>query len=205
MRSRIRAHPAIAGVTAIYSVGWLLFGLGAGSPLAVPYFVEMVVIGWLVLRLDRRHNFTTATLGGLSFWGFIHMVGGILPVGDSTLYETWILPFLRWDHVVHGVGFAIGGIAAFEAFVPWLQTPPPPSAAAWVAFLGTAAIGALNETVEFLASRVLDFANIGDEVNTGLDLIANTVGGFVAAWIVYRRLSKAPSLDPSFNGALDGS
>ena len=189
LRARLRAHPVIAAGTAGYTTFWLVYGLTVGSKLAIPYFVEMIALGWLILRLDQRHAFTTVTLVGLSMWGFLHMIGGILTIGDATLYETWLLPFLRWDHVVHAVGFGFGGIAMLEVFLPWMTTPPTPAAAAWVAFMGTAAVGAINETIEFIASQVLPFANIGDQTNTSLDLVSNAVGGLAAAWIVHRQLA----------------
>jgi putative membrane protein len=184
----------IAACTAAYTVGWAGYGLVVDSPLAIPYFIQMLALIWLVVRLDRRRPFTTTVLAGLSLWGFLHMIGGMLVVGDTNLYETWLLPVLRWDHVVHAVGFGFGGIAAFEAFTPWMSHPVPARAGAWMAFMGAAAIGAINETVEFLASRVLEFANIGDEVNTGLDLVANAVGGLAAAWFVHRRISHGSDL-----------
>jgi putative membrane protein len=187
----------ITAATAAYTAGWTGFGLATGSPLAVPYFIQMAALAWLVMRLDQRRPFTTIVLVGLSLWGFLHMIGGMLVVGDATLYETWLLPVLRWDHVVHAIGFGFGGVAVFEAFVPWMALPVTGRAAAWVAFLGSAAIGAINETVEFVASRILDFANIGDEVNTGLDLVANMAGGLVAAWFVHRRVSQRPPEHPT--------
>jgi putative membrane protein len=190
MRQSLYAHPVIAASTAVYTAGWAAYGLAVDSPLAVPYLIQMVVLAWLVVRLDQRRPFTTVVLAGLSLWGFLHMIGGMVTIGDATLYETWLLPVLRWDHVVHAVGFGFGGMAVFETFLPWMSLPVTPRAAAWVAFMGSAAIGAINETVEFVASRVLDFANIGDEVNTGLDLVANMFGGFVAAWFVHRRVSR---------------
>ena len=189
MRQTLQAHPRIATATVAYMAGWTAFGLAVDSPLAIPYFVQMVALSWLVIRLDQRRPFTTVVLAGLSLWGFLHMIGGLLPIGGATLYETWLLPVLRWDHVVHAVGFGFGGVAVFEAFLPWMSLPVTARAAAWVAFMGSAAVGAINETVEFVASRILDFANIGDEVNTGLDLVANMVGGLVAAWFVHRRVS----------------
>ena len=185
--TRVRAHPVIVIVTVAYIVVWLVYGLATDSPLAVPYTIQMAALIWLILALDRRHPFSTATLAGLSLWGFMHMIGGILTIGDATLYETWLVPIVRWDHVVHVVGFGFGGVAIYEAFVPWMRTPPTPGAAAWVAFMGSAAIGAINETIEFIASQLLTFANIGDEINTGLDLISNVVGGLVAAAVLYRR------------------
>ena len=190
MRSSLRAHPVIAAVTAVYTVGWAGYGLAVDSPLAVPYLLQMVALSWLVVRLDVRRPFSRIALVGLSLWGFLHMIGGMVTIGDATLYETWLIPVLRWDHVVHAVGFGFGGIAFFEAFEPWMREPVTPAAAAWTAFLGSAAVGGLNETVEFVASRFLEFATIGDEVNTGLDLVANATGGAVAAAIVHRRTSK---------------
>lgn len=190
MWTSVRNHPVIAGFTALYTVALVAYGLANDSPLAVPYLVELVALAWLVLRLDRREPFTRWALGGLSLWGLLHMLGGMIEIDDATLYETWLLPVLRWDHIVHAVGFGFGGIAVFEAFRPWMTRPVTPAAAAWVAFMGSAAVGAINETVEFLASQMLTFANIGDEVNTGLDLVANTVGGLVAAWGVHRRVER---------------
>jgi hypothetical protein len=191
MRSRIAAHPWLAAATLAYVVVWALVGFLVDSPLALPYSLEMAAVSWLVLRLDLRHPFSTMTLAGLSLWGFLHMAGGMIPVGEANLYETWILPVLRWDQLVHAVGFGFAGVAMFEVYEPWLSENPAPRAAAWTAFLGASAIGALNEAIEFLASQVLPFANIGDEVNTGLDLIANTLGGLAAAWIVHRRTRTA--------------
>lgn len=182
----IHRHPAIASTTAIYVLALAGYGLAADSPLAVPYLVQMVALSWLVLALDKRSPFSTVTLTGLSLWGLMHMVGGMVSIDGATLYETWLVSFLRWDQLVHVVGFGFGGIAAFEVFTPWLAKPVSPAAAAWTAFIGSAAIGAINETIEFIASRLLPFANVGDAINTGFDLIANAVGGACAAWWVHR-------------------
>lgn len=201
MWATVRTHRDIAAFTVLYVVVLTSYGLLTGSPLALPYFLQMVALSWLVLRLDARHAFSRRTLSGLSLWGLLHMLGGIVAFGDVTLYETWLLPVLRWDHVVHAVGFGFGGIAAFEAFRPWMAEPVSPAAAAWVAFLGSASIGAINETVEFLASQLLPFANIGDELNTGLDLIANAVGGVVAAVYIRRQVARKAMEDIQEAGA----
>lgn len=190
MRRTIRAHPALASTTALAVVAWGAYGLARGSPLALPYLVELAVLATFVGWLDSRHPFRRATLAGLSLWAVLHMAGGMLDIEGVTLYETWLLPVLRWDQLVHAVGFGFGGVAVFEAFQPWLGSDSGPAAAAWVAFMGSNGIGAVNEVVEFIASRLLTFANVGDEVNTGLDLIANAVGGAIAAWVCHRRVTR---------------
>ena len=53
-------------------------------------------------------------------------------------------------------------------------------------------VGALNEVVEFFASRTFA-ANVGGYVNTGWDLVANLLGCATAAWGLYaREPSRAP-------------
>lgn len=196
MWATVRTHRVIAAVTVLYVVALTSYGVLTDSPLAIPYLIQMIALSWVVVRLDARHAFSRTALAGLSLWGLLHMLGGIIAVGDATLYETWLFPVLRWDHVVHAIGFGFGGVATVEAFRPWMAEPVSPGAAAWVAFLGSASIGAINETVEFVASQLLSFANVGDEVNTGLDLIANAVGGGVAAMFVRRQVAREERADP---------
>jgi hypothetical protein len=60
-----------------------------------------------------------------------------------------------------------------------------PGIAVLVAFMGMG-VGALNEVVEFFASRTFA-ANVGGYVNTGWDLVANLLGCAVAASALYVR------------------
>jgi hypothetical protein len=47
-------------------------------------------------------------------------------------------------------------------------------------------VGALNEVVEFLATRLLPETNVGGFENTGWDLVFNTHGASAAAVLIYR-------------------
>jgi hypothetical protein len=56
-----------------------------------------------------------------------------------------------------------------------------------IAALAGLGLGALNETAEFLITRLSSSTSIGGYRNTGFDLISNTIGATVAAlWIYYR-------------------
>jgi hypothetical protein len=46
-------------------------------------------------------------------------------------------------------------------------------------------LGALNEVVEFIATLFLE-TNVGGYRNTGFDLIYNTVGATIAAFLIAR-------------------
>jgi hypothetical protein len=48
-------------------------------------------------------------------------------------------------------------------------------------------VGAANEVVEFLATRVLPETNVGGYENTGWDLVSNTVGCLIAAVLIHAR------------------
>ena len=63
--------------------------------------------------------------------------------------------------------------------------PLTPGVAVLVAFMGMG-VGALNEVVEFFASRTFA-ANVGGYVNTGWDLVANLIGCAVAASVLFVR------------------
>jgi len=56
-----------------------------------------------------------------------------------------------------------------------------------VVVLGGTGLGAVNELVEFLISRVVAESKVGGYENTGLDLVANVVGCLAAAlWAATR-------------------
>ncbi len=85
--------------------------------------------------------------------------------------------FVRFDHVVHAIGFGFAGLAFSDA----LGRRAP------LALMGGLGFGALNEMVEFLITRVVPDTNIGGFENTGWDLVANAVGAILAAlWVRFR-------------------
>ena len=182
----LRAHRVLVAIVGLYYFGFLALGLATGNN-QVPYYAAfMAILAGLVAFWDSRRHFSKLVLGGLALWGAMHMAGGMIPAsGDRVLYNVWLLPFLRFDHLVHAIGFGFAGMAFWESVRPTVDRALASGAA--MTMMGGLGFGALNEMVEFLITRVVPDTNIGEFENTGWDLVANTVGAALAAIWVRRR------------------
>lgn len=185
MLDRLRAHSSVLAVLAAFYVA--LVGLGAvtSNSQTLYYAVLVPVLLLLIAYLDSRQPFSDLVLWGLALWAVMHMAGGLVPAsGDRVLYNVWLLPFVRFDHLVHAIGFGFAGLAFREGVRTSLSSATSGAAIVWIGGLG---IGALNEMVEFLITKVSPDTNIGGFDNTGWDLVANLVGASIAAFWVHRR------------------
>lgn len=175
---RLRSHRTLATTVAVYFAGFLILGVATSNP-QVPFYAGFmaVTLGAVVLW-DARAQLSELALWGLALWGALHMAGGMVPIGEGeVLYNLWFIPFVRFDHVVHAIGFGFAGLAFSDA----LGRRAP------LALMGGLGFGALNEMVEFLITRVVPDTNIGGFENTGWDLVANAVGAILAAlWVRFR-------------------
>jgi putative membrane protein len=182
------AHRALAA----FGLGYyaLLLGVGAatGNASTPVYAAFMAVLFALGILADLRVRFGRGVLWGLAAWGLLHMCGGLVPVGgDRVLYEVWLLPVVRFDHVVHAIGFGFAGLACWQAARRSAPGAFGGPAAIPVVVLGGCGLGALNELVEFLISQAVAGTRVGGYENTGWDLLANLVGCLVAAlWAASR-------------------
>ena len=183
MLERLRAHPGLVAVVSVYYFGFLALGLATGNTQVPYYAIFMGVLLTLVAYWDSRRRFSNLVLWGLALWGALHMAGGMIPIsGDRVLYNLWLLPFIRFDHVVHAIGFGFAGMAFWESVRHTVDRTIASGAA--ITMMGGLGFGALNEMVEFLITRVVPDTNIGEFENTGWDLVANTVGAAVGAlWV----------------------
>jgi hypothetical protein len=142
-----------------------------------------------VAAADPRVGFSTVVLVGLAAWGFGHMVGGLVPIGDDrVVYNAVVARWIHVDNVVHFFGFGFAGAACWEATREWLPARPGhPVGVAVVVCLFGAGVGAINEVAEFAATHLLDATNVGGYENTGRDLVANLLGSSGAGALVSRR------------------
>jgi hypothetical protein len=192
MLERLRAHVGLVAFVAVYYLGFLALGFATGNSQVVYYAVFVAVLLALVAFWDTRRRFSNLVLWGLALWGALHMAGGLIPViGSRVLYNVWLLPFIRFDHVVHAIGFGCAGLAFWESVRQVLDRRTVSGAA--MVMMGGLGFGALNEMVEFLITRVIPDSNIGGFENAGWDLVANTIGAGLAALWVHWQWSRRPA------------
>jgi hypothetical protein len=179
-------------VVAAYVAGWSVYGWLTGTRATVPYLVTMVVLSAVVARVHVRVGLSRAVLWTIAAWGFAHMAGGLVAVGDGVLYNASLgAPLLRYDRVVHAIGFGTAAVACWQALRSIDPTVPlTAGVAVLIASMGMG-VGAVNEVVEFFASRTFA-ANVGGYVNTGWDLVANAIGCIVASSVLFLRARATP-------------
>jgi uncharacterized membrane protein YjdF len=169
-----------------------------GNQEFVFYIVVVVLLIGAVLAVHWRVQLSQGALWALSIWGLAHMMGGLVavpegwPVNGETrvLYSLWLIPGrLKYDHIVHAYGFGTTTWVCWQGLRSILRSydanAQPTlglmvlSAAAGLGF------GALNEVVEFAAVLLVPETNVGGYVNTGWDLVANSVGAILAAILIF--------------------
>jgi hypothetical protein len=185
---------AVIAFTLLYLIAGLNASLTGGNWEFVFYIVVVLGLGLFILSIRRRAGFTPALLWALSFWGLLHVIGGLVPVPSDwpiagtkrVFYSWWIIPgLLKYDNPVHAYGMAVATWACWQGLrtAAGLRTPTAGTLA--IAALAGIGLGAMNEVVEFIATLFLD-TNVGGYRNTGFDLIYNTVGALIAAFLIGR-------------------
>jgi len=175
------------GFVAASFVGGIALGL-ATKPGSVPIYIGAMLIAIaLVLLIDSRVQFGKAVLWGLALWLPAHLIGGLWVVDGEVVYAHWILkPVVRYDNLVHAFGFGVAGLATLEAMRRSVA-PGSRAVAFLIVWFGGMAIGAVNEIVEWISTKVQTVNNVGDFENSMRDLAANAIGAAVAGWWVARR------------------
>ena len=110
-----RRHPLLAVVTALYVVLWTAYGIATDAAGVYAYLVWMVFAIGLMTYLEGLVRFSTHVLVLLCIVGFCHMAGANLDISGVILYKQVWLGFIRYDHLVHGVGLGSAGLAVWEA------------------------------------------------------------------------------------------
>ncbi|MGH2683540.1 MAG: DUF2238 domain-containing protein [Actinomycetota bacterium] len=202
----VRDHPLLAVVSLGYVVGFTVFGIATERGQTTTYLVQLAVTFALVAAIHERVGFSGHVLWALSFWGLLHAAGGILYTGEEVLYRFKAAPVLpRFDQAVHAFGFGAATVAVWQGLRTELRRGTQPGAGiGFVVALAGMGVGALNEVLEFLSTRIFAETNVGGYVNTGWDLVYNALGASAAAaWIAIRERRTGTAL--SLRGPVDGT
>ncbi len=190
-----RELPVLA-VNLIYIPAFTVWALMRLNYEFVIYAAVIVAFFGLILATQRRTRFGLGILWGLTLWGVLHMAGGLVPVGDGVLYGVVLVPLfrgesiqvLRYDQVVHALGFGVATLACHHLLRARLRDGVGSRAVlgVLVALMGMG-LGALNEVVELVAVLILPQTGVGGYLNTAFDLLFNTLGAAAAAvWVSMR-------------------
>jgi hypothetical protein len=183
-RSLVAAREAkVLGFTGAYLAAAAVGAFVSGNAEFLYYIAVVLLLAGGVIAVHLRARFPAALLWCLSLWGAAHMAGGLVPVREGqVLYNLWLLPGrLKYDQLVHALGFGVTTWACWEALRRALADPRPRTGPLVLCAAAGMGFGALNEVVEFVAVLVLPETNVGGYENTGWDLVSNLVGAIAAA------------------------
>ena len=160
-----------------------------------------VLLGALA-GLHSRIRFSTGLLWSLSVLAVFHMAGGLVeipsdwPVEDRhRLYDWWLIPpdILKYDHLVHVFGNAVATWLCWQVLQRTVASKTgwgfhglrPTWELLFFCVLSGMGIGSVNEILEFLTTRFVRDHGVGGYANTLMDLVANSVGSLVVAFVIW--------------------
>ena len=120
----------------------------------------------------------------------VHLSGGLIRVGDDVLYNASPgVELLRYDHFAHALGIFFGTQLLWELLVRDAVQPARRGHLVVVCLLAGLGLGAVNETIEFLATLAHGSggSHVGGYRNTGWDLVVNLVAGLSAGLVLHQR------------------
>jgi hypothetical protein len=162
------------------------------------YILVLLFFFGLIFFTIKKTEFDYLILWGLSIWGLLHMSGGGIIINGDVLYNLEIFHViniedtyvLKFDQFVHLFGFFVTALVAFHILKRQVKSKPNWTLIYITSALISMGLGAVNEIVEFIATVSVDYVNVGGYYNNSLDLIANTIGAFLAIFLMRVRKNK---------------
>lgn len=187
-RNAIREEPLLVAATLLSTAGFVAYGLAIGSRLTPTYAVTIAALFLAVAAIHARTPLSRPVLWALLAWGIAHLAAGTIEIGDGqVLYNQRLMfPPYQVDRLVHMFGFGTATLVCWEVLRARVPTVTMSKAIAVLVALAGLGVGATNESLEFLATRIAE-TNVGGYDNTGWDLIANTFGCVAVTIALYIR------------------
>lgn len=164
----------------------LVWSLFSGNFEFLFYGITTVILVALLHKGDQHFDFGSKVLWGFNIWIILHILGGLLPVGDSVLYSFVLIdlvgePYsiLKYDQLVHFYCYFIAALLIWKV-VSSLNSNSVITASL-ITILAASGIGGLNEIIEFLATVFIPDTNVGGYENTAIDIVSNFLGACIAA------------------------
>lgn len=163
------------------------------------YIGVIIFFFLLILQTNKKVDYQSGSLWGLTLWSILHMSGGGLFINGTRLYELILFPMigepyniLKYDQFVHIVGFWVATIVLYNLIKPLIKKDNNK----WVALsivvvMAGLGAGALNEIIEFALTVIVPQTGVGGYENTSLDLVSDLIGAIGAmVYIVIKNKNK---------------
>lgn len=182
-------------ITLLVLIGFLIKALIDKNYEFLGYWIVLVVLFLLVIRLDKKFNFPLWGISLFSIWSILHMAGGLIKINGTRLYDLMLIPLigdpfyiLKYDQVIHAFCYFAISVLVFYVLKNYFNKKN--SALLVFATLAALGIGLLNEVVEFGMVVFADAADaVGGYHNTALDLVFNLIGSIFGP-LVAKKLTR---------------
>ena len=170
----------------------LIFGVIfvlAGNSEFVYYSLVSFLFFLFIISYYHKLKLTATLLIGIALHWLLSFMGGTLYVGETRLFDVWILPFVRYDNIVHTFGVFILTFVAYNLLRPHFKLKDKVSLFHFslLLFLIVMGLGAVAEIVELLAVLWLGAAaTVGGYFNNAYDLVWNGIGSVSACLLIAR-------------------
>lgn len=188
----------LQGIIIVNAIVLGLFGIAAVLQQNIEflyYLLVIFVLASLIVATHKNARYPQLLLWGVSVWGWMHMAGGVVPVGNSVLYDAILISILgdplhvlRYDQVVHVFGTFLVTMVSWYVLRKHFSAPAL-TVAITVGLVGLG-LASINEVIELLAVLFIEQTYVGDYFNMALDLTANLVGAIIASIVVFQRENK---------------
>jgi hypothetical protein len=182
-----REERPLAAIAVIGLLAAAVIAVASGGYEFLFYICVVAALMFVVTLLHRRIPLSIASLWALLAWAIVHMMGGMIPMPApaGVLYNFWPIPgLLRFDQLIHAYGFGITAWVVWQCLRSMVRTDP----CAWLVLATSAltamGLGALNEEIEFAATKLVEKTNVGDYDNNAWDLVFNMLGAIIAVGII---------------------
>lgn len=170
----------------IYAISFIILSFMDNNLEFLFYSFIMFILTVIVVLYHKHIRLTSSLIIGLILISILHTFGGHLYVHGTRLYDLFLISgILRYDNLVHFIGYYVTTLIAYNLLLPYLDNRIKTNTIylSLLLIFITTGIGAFNEIFELLAVLFLNAgARVGDYFNNSFDLVFNLVGSSAACF-----------------------
>lgn len=174
--------------TCVYLIFFILLAIVRKNYEFVFYIAVICLLTIITILHHKELHLKPTIVGGLSVIGLMHLAGGNLYFSGIRLYDIYPFQnFIRYDQIVHTLGFFVATFVSYSLIRPYLDTriKHHPLVLSIILILTASGFGAVNEVLEFAAVIFLGAAQqVGDYFNNAWDLVFNLMGSTIACFFI---------------------